>query len=407
MTGTASSGGPHGEPAERPGEPGERPGGRSGPPWRNGPPWSGGRPPWGGGRPPWWPEGEPFPPRGPGGWRGVRRHFARRAGLAFAVFFGLLFLTSALAVAVLSGVFGLGRHHGLVPLAGVLGLLLLIGLAFGARSLRGMARPLGDVMEAAERVAGGDYSVRVAERAPRDMRRLARSFNAMTERLATAERRRRDLLADVAHELRTPLAVIQGNVEGMLDGIYPADAQHLRPVLDTTQVMARLLEDLQTLSTAEAGALRLHRDRVAPADLVADAVAAYRSPAEEAGLDLREQVAGGLPDLDVDRVRVHEILANLLANAVRHTPAGGSVVVGAAATQGGTSVALTVTDTGTGIDAESLPAVFDRFVKGSASRGAGLGLAIARSLAEAHGGTLTAESEPGRGTTMRVTLPAA
>src|SRR5207249_1154884 len=126
-----------------------------------------------------------------------------------------------------------------------------------------------------DRVAAGDYQARVREAGFPEMRRLARSFNQMTERLGSNEQRRRDLLADIAHELRTPLSVIQGHTEGMLDGLYPADAAHLEPLLEETKVMARLLDDLQTLSTAEAGALKLHRELVQPGHLVEDAVAAF------------------------------------------------------------------------------------------------------------------------------------
>src|SRR6266545_3315611 len=144
-------------------------------------------------RPPWWPENEPFPPRGGGPWSGAPRHLLRRVGLIVFALFGLTFLASALAVAAVG------------------------------RTARRMAGPMAEVMEAADRVAGGDYGVRVDERGTPEMRRLARSFNAMTERLRTNEDHRKDLFADVAHELRTPLSVIRGNAEGMLDGLYPAE----------------------------------------------------------------------------------------------------------------------------------------------------------------------------------------
>jgi two-component system OmpR family sensor kinase/two-component system sensor histidine kinase BaeS len=259
-------------------------------------------------------------------------------------------------------------------------------------------------MEAADRVAEGDYTARVEERGPGEMRRLARSFNAMIGRLASAEQQRRDLLADVAHELRTPLSVIQGNVEGVLDGIYPAHRSHLEPVIEEARVMSRLLDDLHTLSTAEAGALRLHRQQVAPAELVDDAIAAMRPRAEGAGVAIEARASRDLPRVDVDPVRIGQVLGNLLHNAVRHTPPRGSVVVAAEATEDG-SVAFSVRDSGTGIPPDLLPHVFDRFVKASGSDGAGLGLAIARSLVEAHGGTIDARSEPGAGSTFRFVLP--
>jgi signal transduction histidine kinase len=328
-----------------------------------------------------------------------------RVGLIVFALFGITFLASALAVAAISGVLGLRDREGLVPVAAILGLLLLVAIAAVGRTARRMAGPVAEVMEAADRVAGGDYGVRVDERGTPEMRRLARSFNAMTDRLRTSEDHRRDLFADVAHELRTPLSVIRGKAEGMLDGLYPADRAHLEPLIDEITVMSRLLDDLQTLSTAEAGALRLHRLRVEPAQLVDDVVAAFRSQAGDVGVSVEGRVAEGLPEIDVDPVRLGEVLANLLSNALRHTPPDGSVVVAAEPASAG--VSFTVTDTGAGIVADALPHVFDRFVKSKDSPGAGLGLPIAKAIVESHGGRIAAESETGRGTTVRVFLPRA
>jgi two-component system sensor histidine kinase BaeS len=335
----------------------------------------------------------------------MRRHFARRVGLFLLLFFGLMFAVNALAFGLISGMFDGHRGRGFGPAVLVLSLGLLVAFLAVGRAVRRTAAPVGDVMEAADRVAGGDYSVRLQERGPREMRRLARSFNAMTERLQASDEQRRNLLADVTHELRTPLSVIQGNLEGVMDGVYPTDRTHLEPVLEETRVMSRLLEDLQTLSTAEAGALRLHRESMEPAELVGDAVAAFRPAAATSDVILEQRVKSGLPTLDVDPVRIGEVFANLLQNAVRHTPPGGSIVVAAERADAG-RVAFTVADTGSGIAPDDLPHVFDRFVKAADSVGAGLGLAIARSLVEAHGGTITAASEPGRGTTMSFVLPA-
>jgi signal transduction histidine kinase len=358
------------------------------------------RPPWGPPRrPPWWPEHEPFPPAG--GWGGPRR-FPRRIGILFALFFGLTVLAATLLVRLLAGGLGQGPPRG-APVVPLLAVGLLLAALLAGRAVRRMAAPIGDVMEAADRVAGGDYRARVHARGPLEVRRLARSFNQMAERLEANEAQRRNLLADVTHELRTPLAVIRGNVEGVLDGLYPADEAHLGPVLEETAVMARLLDDLQTLSTADAGVLRLHRQRVEPSSLVQDAVAAFRARAEAAGMRLDWRAAPGVPELDVDPVRIGEVLANLLSNAVRHTPRGGSVTV--AVEPSGAEVAFTVADTGPGIEPDALPHVFDRFVKAAGSGGAGLGLAIARSLVEAHGGRITASSDAGHGTTMRFVLP--
>jgi signal transduction histidine kinase len=355
-------------------------------------------------RPPWWPEGEPFPPA----WGSGPRRFPRRVGLVVALVLGFFFVAGGFAWRWSGGGGGFGPGGGGRGWSGTpfpLIILGLLGVAFLAgRAVRRMAAPIGDVMEAADRVAGGDYSTRVQVRGPGEVGRLASSFNQMTERLQASETQRRALLADVAHELRTPLSVIRGNVEGMLDGVYPPDEAHLGPVLEETAVMARLLDDLQTLSTAEAGVLRLHRERVDPAALAQDAAAAFRSRADRAGVGLDCRAAGPVPEVDVDPVRIGEVLANLLTNAIRHTPSGGAVRVVVEPAPGG--VAFTVADTGPGIDARDLPHVFDRFVKSADSGGAGLGLAIARSLVEAHGGRITAESAFGQGTTMRFVLPA-
>ena len=356
-------------------------------------------------RPPWWPENEPFPRHG--GWgHGIPRRFRRRMVVGFLLFFALTFLASGLAVAILSGAFGLRGKPGLLFPAAFLGLALL-GLAFAivSRFVRRMARPLGDVMQAADRLAEGDSSARVEERGPRELRRLARSFNTMAERLDTAESRRRDLLADVTHELRTPLSVIQGGVEGVLDGVYPPDPAHLRPVVEEIKVMTRLLDDLQMLSTAEAGALRLRRARTEPSDLLHEAAAAFAPQAESAGIRIEERSDPALPAVEVDPVRIGQVLSNLMSNALRHTPPGGTITLSASRVKDG--VAFAVDDTGSGIPEEELPHVFERFVKSSGSGGVGLGLAIARSLVRAHGGEIRAERRPEGGTAIRFELPAA
>jgi signal transduction histidine kinase len=232
---------------------------------------------------------------------------------------------------------------------------------------------------------------------------LVTAFNAMTERLRTDDERRRELLADVAHELRTPLQVIRGTVEGMLDGLYPADPERLRPLLDQTIVMARLLDDLRTLSMAEAGVLELHRETVDPMALANDAVQAFQSIADEAGITLEATSAAGAPALlEADPLRLAEILANLVGNAVRHTPNGGRVGVRVSGGNGATT--FEVTDTGPGIPPDQLPFIFDRFVTAADTGGTGLGLSIAKRLVEAHGGTIEAVA-PGNGTTIRFSFP--
>jgi two-component system OmpR family sensor kinase/two-component system sensor histidine kinase BaeS len=352
-------------------------------------------------RPPWWPENESFPPSDPHRWLGARRWFLRRIAVFFLLFFAVMFAANAIAVAVLSrGDRGVRPH-----LVWALGIFLAVGFIVVSRAIRRMAMPVGEVMEAAERVADGDYAVRVGERGPRETRRLARSFNAMAQRLEVQEDQRRNLLADVAHELRTPLSVIQGNAEGMIDGLYPMDRAHLEPLLEEAKVMARLLDDLRTLSTAEAGALQLHREAVDPGQLAEDAVAAFRPAADAAGVRLTIDAPETLRSVRLDPLRIGEVLSNLLSNAVLHTPSGGTIGLSVERSADGHAVVFTVRDSGPGIAPDLLPHVFERFVKGGTSRGAGLGLAIAKGLVEAHGGTISARNDPGGGTSIGFEVP--
>jgi two-component system sensor histidine kinase BaeS len=287
---------------------------------------------------------------------------------------------------------------------GVALLIVVYGLLFTARSLRRLAAPTGDVIEAVGRVADGDLSTRVRERGPREARALARAFNAMTSRLEAVEDQRRRLLADVSHELRTPLSVVQGNLEALVDGVHPADAAHLEAILEETKVLSRLVEDLRTLSLAESGALTLHREAIDVGVLVREMVESFVSQAEPAGVSIDAEVSSGLPQVDADPVRAREILSNLIANALRYTPRGGRISVRAQPLDA--SVAINVRDTGAGIAPDHIDRIFDRFYKSAESRGAGLGLAIAKQLVEAHGGEISATSVVGEGTDIRFTLPA-
>jgi signal transduction histidine kinase len=261
------------------------------------------------------------------------------------------------------------------------------------------------LIEASGRVEAGDFSTRVPETGLREVRTLARAFNAMSARLEEAEQERRSALADVSHELRTPLTVIQGNLEAIIDGVYPADAEHLEPILAESRILERLIEDLRTLTLAEAGSLVLHREATELRALLNDLAASYRSQAEQAGISLTVTAADDLPILEIDPARIREVISNLLTNALRHTPRAGKVELSAALAVDQVEVA--VHDTGSGIPTGQLDRIFDRFYRSPDSPGSGLGLPIAKSLVDAHGGTITATSEAGRGTTIRVRLPLA
>jgi signal transduction histidine kinase len=333
----------------------------------------------------------------------MRGRFLRRLVIGLAMFFVVVFAVGAVAVTAADRMFGPNHQR---PFARVVGLGVVFGIAFllARRTIRRTAGPVGDVMEAARKVADGDYGTRVDVRGPGDVRRLASAFNEMAKRLQTNEERQRRLMADVAHELRTPMTVIRGHAEGALDGIYEPDRAHLERIVEETDLMARLLDDLQTLSMAEAGVLNLHRERVDVGGLVDDAMSAMQVRADAAGVSLVRAVPDDLPQPEVDRLRIGQVLSNLISNALRYTPAGGAVTLRAESDGGG--LALSVADTGSGIPPEELPHIFDRFAKSSDSGGSGLGLAIAKQLVEAHSGRISASSEPGHGTTMRITLPA-
>jgi signal transduction histidine kinase len=320
----------------------------------------------------------------------------------------LLSLSGAVSLAWLAAA-ALGVVHASpstpVPILRVVapvGILILFMLLAG--TARRFAMPLGDLMEAAHRVANGDYSTRVREWGSPAMRSLASAFNAMTGRLQKNDEQRRHLMADIAHELRTPLTVMQGRLEGLLDGVYPRDEEHLTRVLDETRVLSRLIEDLRTLALSESGALKLQKEPTDLGMLTREAVQAVEAQAAAQRITLRMDVPADLPLMDVDPVRIREVMTNLLFNALRHTPAGGTIALRAERKAGG-AIAVSVADTGAGIAAEALGQVFDRFYKGSDSRGSGLGLTIARKLVVAHGGEISAASELGRGTTITFVLP--
>jgi two-component system, OmpR family, sensor histidine kinase BaeS len=334
----------------------------------------------------------------------MRGRFFRRIAIGIGLFFLFVFVAGWLGAAFGGGWIGRGDdHRGFFPWFLVFPVLLVLGFVAFGRAIRRTAGPIGGVMDAAGKVTEGDLSARADVQGPADVRDLARSFNRMAERLEANEEQRRNLLADVAHELRTPLSVIRAHVEGMVDGIYEPTADHLALIADETSVMGRLLDDLQLLSNAEAGALRLRRERVEPRELLSSAEATFRAQAGEVGVTLVVDADEGLPFVDVDPIRIGEVVANLLSNALRHTPTGGTITIAAA--REGDDVAFSVADTGEGIPADELAHVFVRFARSAESRGSGLGLAIAKSLVQAHGGTISAESEPGNGTSIRFTLP--
>ncbi len=328
----------------------------------------------------------------------------------------LLASVGVIVLWLIASLFGLASAEGpLADLARPAGLVtLLVGLAAGVagiRLTRGVAGPLGDLVDAAGAVEGGEYATRVAvpDGGPAELRKLARAFNTMTERLEAADASRRGLLAEVSHELRTPLAVIRGNLEGLIDGIYPADEAHLRPILEETEVLARLIEDLRTLSLAEAGSLPLHREATELGGFLDDIASAHRARADGAGIELSVDVDDDAraTSVNVDPVRLRQVLANLIDNALKSVPRGGHVRLQAESAAGG-FIRFAVVDDGPGIPEELRAVVFERFTRAPGSRGSGLGLAIARAIVEAHGGRISAgPGLDGVGTRVILELPTA
>jgi two-component system, OmpR family, sensor histidine kinase BaeS len=356
------------------------------------------------GPPPWWPEGEAWPPRDPARqWRGGRSRFLLRAAIFFTAFMAFAGIGVATVVSWLAA--GL---RGSTPTAASWTAIVALLVPIAAFAFFAIARrvgpPLGDLVTAAHRVADGDFDVRISTRGPRSLRAVAAAFNDMAERLARQERQRRELMADVAHELRTPLSVVQGRLEGLIDGVYPTDASQLEPLVDETRVLARLVEDLRTLANAESGVLTLDREATDVGMLIRDAASAVRDEASRRAVtvvvgDEREPIVA-----DIDPLRIRQVIVNLLANAIRHGGDGGTVTIDSRVHDG--QLVVRVADTGVGMPAEELSRIFDRFYKKTGSSGSGLGLTIARSLVRAHGGEIRAESAAGTGTTITFTVPA-
>jgi signal transduction histidine kinase len=290
--------------------------------------------------------------------------------------------------------------------------ILLAALFWGARSLRRMSMPLDDLLDASSKVADGDYNVRVEPKGTPEIYSLMQGFNEMVERLQVNDRQRRSMLADVSHELRTPITVIQGNVEGILDGLYPADEARLKSIMEETQILSRLVDDLRTLALAESGSLQLRREPTDLGELLRDVIAGFESQSKEKQINLELSLVD-MEEMNVDPQRVREVLSNLIGNALRYTPSQGIVKVSfhymddmAESASGlDSGVMVSVEDSGVGIASADLPFVFERFYKSSDSGGMGLGLSIARYLVEAHGGKIWAESEVGQGTKISFTLP--
>lgn len=293
--------------------------------------------------------------------------------------------------------------------------IVIAGLSAGAVALIiagvltwGLVRPLRQLTAAAGGIAQGDLSQRVPIAGNDEVSELAAAFNRMAAELERAEQLRCNMTADVAHELRTPLSIVRGKLEGVMDGVYPATPEHLQPILEAIDLLTYLVEDLRMLAQAEAGKLILEKQMVNIGDLLQDAQINFEPQASDQGVTLALNLPSDPPEVVADWHRLMQVLGNLLTNALYHTPEGGQVTLSATAVGGRAKV--TVTDTGAGIRSEDLPQIFDRYWRGEKTRaqaggGIGLGLSIARQLVELHGGTIGVESAPRQGSLFWFTLP--
>lgn len=271
-----------------------------------------------------------------------------------------------------------------------------------------ITKPIADLTKATRAIAGGSTPPLVRVEGTDELAELARAFNRMATQLAEDEAQRRRLFAGIAHELRTPLSVIQGTLEGMLDHVIEPTPERVATLHTQTLLLKRLITDLRDLSLAQAGQLALHRELIDLPNIVRETAEALGPLADERGVTLRVEVAEAVPQIAADADRIRQVVQNLVENALRFTPSGGTVRVIIRDTPD--AVHCLIVDTGVGIRPEDLPQVFEHFYRADPSRdrrsgGTGLGLAIVKSLIEAHGGTVTVQSQVGKGTTFDLSLP--
>jgi signal transduction histidine kinase len=302
----------------------------------------------------------------------------------------------------------LARLREFLILVGIVG--GAVGIIFGVHMSRSLTAPLERLAAAAQAIGRRDLRQRVDLKGSREIVAVATAFNEMAEGLEKAESLRRNLVADVAHELRTPLSVLQGNLLAILDGVYPLDTAEIAGLYNQTDVLNRLVNDLHDLSLADARQLPLKMQETDVSQLLNNVVAAFGPTAEAASVHLELDIAPDLPCAVLDPLRLTQVLDNLLGNALRHTPAGGMVSLRASVCDA--HLQLMVKDTGEGITTEHLPHVFERFYRTNRGRsratgGVGLGLAIVRAIVESHGGQVTVASDgiAGRGTTFTARFP--
>lgn len=286
--------------------------------------------------------------------------------------------------------------------------ILLVSVVFSWFFAGKLAKPVSALNDAASSIQIGDFSKRVSVEGADELAVLSKSFNNMAESLENNDKWRKQIIADSAHELRTPVSLIQGNLEMILDGVYKADREHLKNIYDETLVLSRLIKELQELSSAESGSLSLNREDLDINLLIENVLGIFRAGEVKEKISLKNSISEALPLVHGDYQKLKQVFANVLANAFRHTPEGGTVELFGEI--GSSSIIIEIRDTGPGIDKEDLEKIFERFYRTDSSRnrnhgGSGLGLAISREIIKLHNGQIYARSERGKGASIFISLP--
>lgn len=322
--------------------------------------------------------------------------FRRVIGLVFF----LVLAGTVIGAIVATGFAALNGSERWLIVAATVGALLFFALV-ARRMLRRNLAPVGQLIEATRRLGEGDHGARLDITGPGPFAAVSRSFNKMAERLEEEDVRRRRLLADIGHELRTPMTVIRGEVEAVLDGLHTSS--DLSNVIDEIDVIDRLLDDLRLLSMAEAGTLRLQTEPTDVGDLVRAVVGSFSNMTGSQGVEVTVTADPEVREIEIDPHRIHQVVSNLVANALRQMPDGGHLEL--TVTADPETVVIVVADTGPGLGDDEIARAFDRFVRSTDSTGTGLGLSISRDLAQAHGGTVTAANRDSGGAVFTVVLP--
>ena len=284
----------------------------------------------------------------------------------------------------------------------------IVALLLGIFLSRTLTRPIRELTEATQAVADGNLGSQVSVRSKDEMGELAASFNKMSADLARSTNARKQMTADIAHELRTPLSLILGHAEAVHDGVLPPSKENFEIIREEALRLEHLVDDLRTLSLADAGELSINLQTISPQKLLNDLQATYQHIAGQENVKISVEADSKLPMLNIDPGRMTQVLTNVIDNALRHTPEGGHIILSARSVQD--SVELAVKDSGPGIAGDDVNRIFSRFYRADKSRtrddgGSGLGLAIAKSIVLAHNGQIWAESEPGQGLTVTIKLP--